>query len=70
MEYHLKVTKQEENPHYKDQHAEYENEKNNPYRGNLNRTPPSKTITVGTLEVVLTEKQFEAVRKGVLETFN
>jgi len=64
MEYKIIVTRYEENKDYEAELKQWEN--NRGYNG----TPrPEQMLEKRTLEVFLTEEEYNAVKKSVLETF-
>ncbi len=70
MYYKLRITKQEDNPKYDAQRQEYEEHQNHwSNRREGMAEIPQPIITTGLLDVVLTEEQWEAIRKGILDTY-
>lgn len=67
-EYRLVVTRFDANPNYQEQLAEWKSRTRYDNYGNVYGEP--SPITEGrALEVTLTEAEFEAVKRGVLEQF-
>lgn len=66
--YEIIIRKKVENPDYEAQLAKWEDE--NKYHNNFDRIgAPSKKVTENVLCTFLTEEQYLAVQKAVLETF-
>lgn len=66
MEYKVVVTKRAPRPEFNQEYAEYQ--KRTQYSG-YNNPYPEKYDNLDVLEVVLTEHQFNEVKRAVLENF-
>ena len=65
----LKITKTEPNPKFDQEYEEYRKNRNGYQFDNGNGAVPRKEFPVGILEVEITDQQFEAIRKAVIEKF-
>ena len=69
-EYKMTVTRMDVNPVYLDQMAEFKRRQQERHYGSSEfLEAPTETVTVRALEVMLTDVEFEVVKRAVLETF-
>lgn len=64
MQYKLTITKLIDNPNYEAEMVDYDKQRNNSYGIS---SLPSKTIEDNSFLAILTEKEFQAVKKAVIE---
>ena len=62
----LSITKMVDNPDYEELFKEWKRQNN---YGSMNLSCPSRQVLDTSMEVQITDKQFEAIRKAVLEQF-
>ncbi len=68
--YKLSVKTLEENPNFEEEMSEYKNKsRSNYFNPNGAISMPEKYREVKALEVELTDSQFDAIRKAVIEKF-
>ncbi len=67
MKYKINVQKFVENPKYTEQFEEYRQKTR--YAGNFDAVVPSEIISTTALECELTDEQFTAIKKVVLDVF-
>lgn len=68
MNYILNITRREETPDFAEKMVEYKDARNNSYMMDK-PYQPERFQEVNALTVEVTEEQFEAIRKAVLEKF-
>ena len=61
----LQITEFVENKNYENEMKEY----NAPYSRGVNIDHPISTLEERRMEIIITQKQFEAIRKAVLSSF-
>lgn len=71
MKYKITVIKYEDNKNYEAEMARWKEQKANPYGSRYNGMDeePQQQIQERSLEVFLTEKEYEAMKKSILSTF-
>lgn len=67
MSYKMIVVRLEENPNYEHDCDEWK--KDNRGFNNFSNYHPSKFIEVGKLDVVITDQEWQKVKKAIIETF-
>jgi hypothetical protein len=67
MTYRITVTQNKENPNYEEELKEYR--KYSTFNRPFEAPRPQKLVEVKTMEVELTELQFEAMKKSIIATF-
>lgn len=72
MKYKLTVIKYDKNPNYEAQMAKWKEsqERNYGYRNEPIREEPSLETAERSLEVFLTEEEYNKVKEGVIKVFN
>ena len=72
MYYKLKVVKYQENPKYDAEKAQWDDQVKRKYGYDCGTdiSMPEKLVATNYVDVVLTEEQYKAVQKAVLEQFN
>jgi len=65
----LSITKYENNENYESELKDYKDSRSSYYTNNEPIPFPRREISKNILDVFITEEQFEAIRKAVLENF-
>jgi hypothetical protein len=70
MRYKIVITKMIDNPNFQNELEEYrKNDSRSRYIGSSDVLYPERMLSENALATILSEKQFEAIRKATLEQF-